>query len=100
MALRASFLGRYWGHLSGQRVVSSCLPGYPDVVDGDADLVARLPLHVDVHVGVAPVAHLHDGQARAGTLCRQLMMSQMGQWMCEGNTLQLLELLENFSPFW
>ena len=46
-------------------------PGDADVVDGDADLVARLPLHVDVHVGVAPVPHLHDGKFGAGTLMKK-----------------------------
>ena len=46
-------------------------PGDADVVDGDADLVARLPLHVDVHVRVAPVPHLHDGQSGTGTLMKE-----------------------------
>ena len=43
-------------------------PGDPDVFDGDADLVARLPLHVDVDVGVAPVTHLDDRQSWTRTL--------------------------------
>ena len=43
-------------------------PGDPNVVDCDADLVARLPLHVDVDVGVASVTDLDDRQSRTMTL--------------------------------